>query len=720
MDSVNNDSDQLINVSFDSFASELFGSSAESTDENNTGVVEKIMCVWLKYNLPIKAFDELVSIIRDVPTTDNELSKSLNINFYQCLRKTLQPNEVVFYFNCEKCGGYQAVEFTSRESALCEQCDEVLKDNQFFVYIGVRSQLMSSLKIYLTEIIEYQQKIRARHLDSPDTYQDIWDGRILKATMAKYENDALLPLAVNTDGAAIYNSRSVSIWPIQICQNYLPPEFRFKNENLLLVGLHVGKKAPNMNVFFYPFFTEMTALEEEVVHMNQNRREYSFRFVLSHCVVDLQAKTKVQGIKPCNSLSACTYCLHPGASVPNVKKGSFIRYIHEDVTSPLRGHTDTIEAMLSVKENIPINGVERMSCFGRLQNFDVIFSFLYDYMHQILLGPVKLLLHAWFDKHNSKEWFYVTPKRQLIINGRLAKIKSLEYSMNPRPIGELKKFKAKDFRNFLLYYIVPCFQGVLSEKCLNHFKLLSAAIYMLLKKTITAQDVSTAKAKLMDFVKEFEVLYGKHRVTMNIHLITHIPLLIQLSGPLWVQSAFFFESNNGILVKSIKGPTHVLSQITKKYLLQQEYRNKYVKNDDLRQIALSQCVKVDDSPEIENLRAELRWPAYTKFYMKLNIKKAAYTSTYYCKAQRTCNYVVHLSNDSIGIIKFYLEQNDKCFAYIQKCTPIDIIDHITQIKKEEEEYFICNVQDILFKYLYLDLGLNKEFVVRPPNLYENF
>lgn len=720
MDSVNNESDELMNVSFDSVASEIFGSSDESTVESKTGIVEKFMCMWLKYNMPIKAFDELISIIRDVPTTDNEFSKSLNTNFYQCLRKTLQPNDVVFYFNCEKCDGYQAIEFASREGAICERCDEMLKGNQFFVYIGVRQQVMSSLKIYLTEIIEFQQKVRSRHAASPGTYQDIWDGRILKAMIAKYENDILLPLTVNTDGAAIYNSRSVSIWPIQICQNYLPPEVRFKNENLLLVGLHVGKKAPNMNTFFYPFFTEMAALEEEEVHMNHNGRSSSFRFILSHCVVDLQAKTKVQGIKPCNSLSACTYCLHPGVSVPNIKKGSFIRYIHEEAASPLRSHTDTIKAMLSVKKNVPINGVEKMSCFGRLQNFDVIFSFQYDYMHQILLGPVKLLLHAWFDQHNSSEWFYVTPKRQLIINDRLAKIKSLEYSMNPRPIGELKKFKAKDFRNFLLYYVVPCFQGVLSEKCLNHFKLLSSAIYILLKKTITAEDICTAEAKLMDFVKEFEVLYGRHRVTMNIHLVTHIPLLVRISGPLWVQSAFFFESNNGNLVKSIKGPTHVLSQITKKYLLQQEYRNKYVKNEDINQIALSQCINDRKLYGIENLRAELRWPPYTKFYMKLNINKAAYTSTYYCRAQRTCNYFVHLSNDSIGIVQFYLEQYDKCFAYIQSCVQLDMIDHIIRIKKEEDEYFICNVKDILFKYIYLDLGLNNEFIMRPPNLYENF
>jgi predicted metallopeptidase len=707
--------------SMDSFVSELFGSMEENTDAGMNKIIERIMCLWLQFNLPIKAFDRLISIIRDVPAADSDSSMTLNVNFHQCLRKALEPNEVVLYFHCKQCDGYQAAEFGAKESALCGRCDVILQDNQFFIYIGIRHQLMNSLKVYLHEIIEFQQKVHSRHATSPDTIRDIWDGHILKEMLKKFEKDILLPLTVNTDGAAIYNSRSISIWPIQICQSFLPPEIRFKNENLLLVGLYVGQGAPNMNSYFYPFFTEITALEDEKIYMSRNGKEFSFQPILSHCVVDLQAKTKVQGIKPCNSHCACTYCLHPGESIPNLTRGCFIRYLFEELPSPLRKHIETVEVMLRVKDSKPINGIEKMSCFGRLQNFDIIFSFMYDYMHQILLGPVKLLLHAWFDKKNSNEWFYVTPKRQRIINSRLAKIKSLNYSMNPRPIGELQKFKAKDFRNYLLYYIVPCFKGELPEKCMKNFQLLSAAIYILLGDNITAESVRFAKSKLMEFVKEFESLYGKQRVTMNIHLITHIPILVQLSGPLWAQSAFFFESNNGNLVKSIKGPTHVLSQITKKYLLQQQYRKKAVKHDDINQLTLSQNINAKHNlAEIEHLRSELKLPEYTKFYKKMNIKKAVYTSAYYYRAKRTCNYVVHLSNDSIGIIKFYLEQNDKCFAYIQKCTQVNIIDHVIQIKKEEDDYFICNVQAIQFKYIYLNLGLNKEFAIRPPNLYEHF
>lgn len=54
-------------------------------------------------------------------------------------------------------------------------------------------------------------------------------------------------IVFNTDGAPLFESSSYSIWPIYIMINELPMEV--KTKNLILVGLWLNKKKPDMNVF---------------------------------------------------------------------------------------------------------------------------------------------------------------------------------------------------------------------------------------------------------------------------------------------------------------------------------------------------------------------------------------------------------------------------------------------------------------------------------------
>lgn len=84
----------------------------------------------------------------------------------------------------------------------------------------------------------------------------------------------------------------------------------------------------------------------------------------------------------------------------------------------------------------------------------------------------------------------------------------------------------------------------------HHFQLLSAGIYILLQSKIDTEQISVAERMLIQFADEFETLYGIDSVTMNIHLLRHMSTAVRNLGPLWAQSAFGFEANNGVLVKS--------------------------------------------------------------------------------------------------------------------------------------------------------------------------
>lgn len=707
--------------SFGSIISGIFGSTenlnSSNFDINNT-IIEDVLFLWLHYKLPIKAFNELIKILKKIPNIAEDFRDSLNVNFEQCVAHALKSQEVVLYKKCASCFGYQGISMQENQrKQICERCQLKLDNSSYFVYIGLKLQLITMLNNYSDEILKYSGEVKKRHQENPNILNDIWDGDILKQLLEHSKDDILNSFCMNTDGASIHKSKNTSIWPIQLYINNLRPEIRYKNDNILVVALYVGTSAPDMDALFYPFLTELINMEQNKVKISCNGNKYVFTPMVTHCIVDLQAKRKLQGIQQYNSDCACTYCLQKGKSVKNKNRGFYVRYLYNQIPSKIRNHKDTVRTMLEVRENGTVDGVEKMSCLARLNNFDIIHSFSIDYMHQTLLGVTRTIMFCWFGQQNSKEAFYINKQKQNIINARLGKIKSFRSSSNPRSISELKKFKAKEFRDFLLFYITPCLEGILPKKYMEHFQLLSSAIYMLLKKTINRDDLPIAEKKMITFVRQFESLYGQSRVTMNLHLILHIPLMVEKSGPLWCQSAFFFESNNGELVKCIKGPTDILPQITKKYILKQTFKKH--SNNEKYDIFLCEPLYDGREPEIETLKRELHLPPFTRFYKKLKVGKSIYTSTYYLRAKKTCNYFVCLNNGSMGIVKFYMEQNGKFFALIQKYSTTKSIDHIHEVQVESEQ-LICDIHDIKFKYTFIDIGKGKKYAVKPPNLIEIF
>lgn len=53
----------------------------------------------------------------------------------------------------------------------------------------------------------------------------------------------------------------------------------------------------------------------------------------------------------------------------------------------------------------------------------------------------------------------------------------------------------------------------------------------------------------------------------NLHLISHLNVIIEFCGPLPMYSAFSFESGIGLLADLVKGTNSVASQITRKYIV---------------------------------------------------------------------------------------------------------------------------------------------------------
>ena len=139
---------------------------------------------------------------------------------------------------------------------------------------------------------------------------------------------------------------------------------------------------------------------------------------------------------------------------------------------------------------------------------------------------------------------------------------TLDISRLPRSIeNDLKYWKASEYRSFLLYFGAPVLFGILDKNRFNHYLQLVNGIHILLKYGSTKDEVSDAETMLLNFCANFECLYDKCFMTLNIHQLVHLADSVRILGPLYTHSCFSFEDKNGFLLKMIQGTQNIDSQI---------------------------------------------------------------------------------------------------------------------------------------------------------------
>lgn len=128
------------------------------------------------------------------------------------------------------------------------------------------------------------------------------------------------------------------------------------------------------------------------------------------------------------------------------------------------------------------NGV---SILEDIPNLDMVTNFPLEYMHLICLGVVKkLLLNIWL---NAKPWHKLSKECIKKISYLLLLIRSyvpVEFVRKTRLLDEVKRWKATEFRFFLLYSGPLILQNVISYNKYLHFLTLHIAIRILISKDL--------------------------------------------------------------------------------------------------------------------------------------------------------------------------------------------------------------------------------------------
>lgn len=662
----------------------------------------------LKFNSSYKNMENMAKVLNTTPNTSVKVPSTAYL-----IRKCI-PVKIKYEFQikCPACNNFITSE---KNGTFCTLCNLSIKTSNcdYFVTIPLQQQLKLTVEKYFDDILAYGENIIKL-----DGIADLHNGNVFKNAQKKWPSSTILPLIINTDGVKVYNGSTDSLWMIQICQAFLPPAIRFIHTNILIMAAHFGKTKPKMYDFFYPFLRELNNMSENGgMNILRDGKEYKFLPVVIGCCCDLPAKDDVQGIVGFSGYYGCGFCHHPGTPVKG-EKITKVRYTKGNYE--LRTHDDFIETYERLRST-PIKGIKRISCLIAAPSFDLSNGFAIDAMHCVHLGIMKKLLKLWLEPKNRSRSFFISKPRQVLLSNKIVSLKPVsEITRRPRSIFKRGDFKANEFRSLLFFYLPIALDGLLDNRFIKHFRLLSSAVYILSKERVTFEEIQRARMKLNEFADSFENIYDKSNVTMNLHLLRHLPNAVENLGPLWCQSAYAFEAKNGIITKANNSTNkHMVQQLAWKYAMNETIKyHAPDEKDENFQLKSKSTTKIGIAEKDAFARAGLNIDVGTVIIYKNIVMKGIKFSSQISKEISTINHFVRLTDGQIACIQFFTVLNSKVYLLIDiyEADTLNSIDHFIKIEFTNLKKVI-EMTDISKKMIFLKFG-RKEYVTLAPNSYE--
>lgn len=334
------------------------------------------------------------------------------------------------------------------------------------------------------------------------------------------EIPAEIKININIDGLPLSRSSGSQFWPILGC---------FVNENLkkfkpFVIGLYHGSSKPqSANEFLNPLVNECLNLQKNGIIWSDRK----IIFKLNALICDAPAKAFVTYIKGHSGYHSCTKCIQDGNLINN-------RMTYQELGNDLRTD-ETFKLKIDEDHHLGTSVLEKLD-FGMVSQVPL------DYMHLVCLGVMKRLLQFW---HKGKQDVRIPSRKFEDICELLLSFKKYipkEFCRKPRSLIDIDRFKATEFRQFLLYTGLVVLKDLLSDDMYEHFLLLSCAIRILTTPNLCIVMNTDAQRLLKDFIIDYGEIYGYEYVTHNVHNLSHLCSDVLKFGCLDNFSAFPAES----------------------------------------------------------------------------------------------------------------------------------------------------------------------------------
>jgi hypothetical protein len=258
---------------------------------------------------------------------------------------------------------------------------------------------------------------------------------------------------VNIDGLPLFKSSSVQLWPILGKIVNSPSPF--------VIGVFSGNTKPtDITAFLQHFIEESKLLASSGFTLDG--REFTAKVICFIC--DAPARALLKQIKMHTGYFGCERCIQKGVYCDG-------RVTFSDTDSVKRTDQDFRDEKY----------VEHQFKASPLVELDVglVSGFILDSMHLVHLGVVRRLLLYWIRGPKTTR---VSSRHVMMISDNLLHIRSYvpnEFARKPRSLNEMDKWKATEFRQFVLYTGMLVLKPVIEKKYYQHFMCLFVAVYTL-------------------------------------------------------------------------------------------------------------------------------------------------------------------------------------------------------------------------------------------------
>ncbi|KAK3914472.1 LOW QUALITY PROTEIN: Phosphopentomutase [Frankliniella fusca] len=497
-------------------------------------------------------FSKLLELLNLLLPQPNKLPKSTH-HFFKCFEK--DDGQLDIYYFCTICFSQRS---NSKDS--CPDCRDPKKQVAYFLICPMQQQLQ---KLYarpgFLEMLNYKN---ARVKKNDQNIEDIYDSTVYRdAEKTFLNNPHNVSLTWYTDGISLFECSSYTLWPFIFIINELPPQERYKPENVIFGGLWGCHEKPPANMFILPLYHQIKNLSEGFqVMFNGSKVGHTVEAHLLFGRCDMPAKASFMNIKGHAGYFSCPLCFIKGEK--SARTGNVMVFPHNN-NLELRSDQNYKACVLEGIKKIPDGhlGVMGPSVLSYMTSTSFLSSITIDVMHCVYLGVVKMLLGLWFNSTYSSESFSLSQKTQ-VVNDRLFALK-LPHFVQRMPVGvdKLPYWKASLFRTFILYMCLVVMKGVMKQEYYVHIALLVEGLSLLNSSSVSHSDIMRADELLCKFCRDFETLYGLRHMTSNVHQLRHLSQSVLQTGNLCMTHCFQFEDLNGKLASLVHGTTHASLQI---------------------------------------------------------------------------------------------------------------------------------------------------------------
>ncbi|KAK3908005.1 Nonribosomal peptide synthetase lcsA [Frankliniella fusca] len=715
------ESDQELQESVSSSSCEDEDSSNDSDQEENSDESDSELFSPPIYNGCKLTQDEGVLKVMEM-FTNCKLSKKQVRGILQCILKLLPENsnfpkseyslfEYVMkfcpitaekvHFYCSECFFYIGI--VDMECSICH-CNETKK----FFQIPLAEQICNLFENHgLADFIDRYHAERS-NCDVSGGYSDLLDGSEFKRVHVDGQYN--LDLLGHTDGISVSISSNVSLWPLEWVIAQLPPYLRFKF--VLVNGIWLDECKPYMNTFFKPFVKELQDLYENgVIWTHPRTKVVQKSHVTAPCFcADAPARAQLQNILCHGGKYSCHFCEQKMKKLPaqpvvlGEKKKSRRRvYTFKETSAKLRTSKRMDDQGSAARKRQretgqtlkPVKGVKGPSEVSKFPGCDRSTVVYPEYMH-LLMCILKEFMRLWFEVDGP----WSLKEHRDMINSFLKSISVPDFVTRiPRSTEHFSKWKANEFRSFLLFFSIIILSKCMKKEYFEHWILLVAAFYLLLQDYVSETDVAKSNILLRMFCRSFSVLYKPDFYTYYFHQLCHLSLTVQRYGPLHTNSAFMFESFNGTLSKYIHGTKNQGQELVNNIRIAfgvEVLRTRSVLGTAASQHSIdfrNPIRNFDFSEDMEILSSSgVDKEPLTAFY-RAQIKHETFTCSLYSKQKKRNNYTVcFMSSQSetkaYGTIKYFCKSADnKQVALVQRMD----VDHLNSFCHEESGFVIKHI-----------------------------